>query len=256
MTKFRPCIDLHSGVVKQIVGSSLVDDGGLVKENFVSKLSAGHYAARYRDDGLLGGHVIMLGAGNEGAAREALEAFPNGLQVGGGINARNAAQWIEWGASHVIVTSALFDEAARFNWAQLADLVSTVGRDRLVLDLSCRHFGAGWRIAIHRWQTVTDLEVTHLLLDDLAQSCSEFLVHAVDVEGKCEGIDTNLARYLGGWGRSPVTYAGGARSLADMELVSSLSGGKLDVTVGSALDIFGGSGVTYLDCLDFNRRGA
>ena len=108
MTKFRPCIDLHEGKVKQIVGSTLSDDGA--RENFISDKPASWFAGLYRRDSLAGGHVIMLGKGNEPAAREALAAYPGGLQIGGGITADNASSWLEAGASHVIVTSRLFDE--------------------------------------------------------------------------------------------------------------------------------------------------
>lgn len=254
MTKFRPCIDLHAGRVKQIVGASLSDDGRGLRENFVSGEPAEAYAARYRADDLRGGHLIMLGAGNAVAARAALAAYPGGLQVGGGIHADNAEDWLTAGASHVIVTSWLFDAHGRFLDERLAQLVARVGADRLVIDLSCRRHGDGWVVAMNRWQTLTDMRVCSTTLAELANSCAEFLVHAADVEGLCAGIDGPLVEMLGRWGGRPMTYAGGVASLEDVALVERLSGGRVDVTVGSALDMFGGSGVRYADLLAWNRR--
>jgi phosphoribosylformimino-5-aminoimidazole carboxamide ribotide isomerase len=254
MTRFRPCIDLHDGKVKQIVGSTLSDAGAAPRENFVSDRSAGWFADQYRKDGLNGGHVIMLGAGNDAAAREALSAFPDGMQVGGGIKAENARTWLDAGASHVIVTSWLFDAEGRFQPARLNAMVETVGANRLVIDLSCKATGQGWVVAMNRWQTLTDLEVNAGTFAKLAPHCAEFLIHAVDVEGKCEGMDDALLQRLAAWCEKPVTYAGGARSLEDLERAQDLSGGKVDVTIGSALDIFGGHGVRYADCVAFNRR--
>ncbi|MBX7209898.1 MAG: phosphoribosylformimino-5-aminoimidazole carboxamide ribotide isomerase [Verrucomicrobiaceae bacterium] len=254
MTRFRPCIDLHEGRVKQIVGSSLSDSGAALKTNFVSDRDAASFAALYRADDLRGGHVIMLNAGNEAAARAALAAFPGGLQIGGGITADKAAAWLEAGASHVIVTSWLFDKQGRFQAGNLEALVAAVGTERLVIDLSCKATSGGWTVAMNRWQTLTDLAVDHATLDHLASHCAEFLIHAVDVEGKCQGIDPALVTHLGAWGKLPVTYAGGARSLEDLRRVEELSAGRVDVTIGSALDIFGGAGVTYRECVEFNRR--
>ena len=254
MTKFRPCIDLHHGKVKQIVGGTLRDDGAGPRENFVSEHDAAWYAQLYRDDALHGGHVICLGPGNREAAREALSAWPGGLQVGGGITAENATEWLEAGASHVIVTSALFDAEGRFLESQLTALVAAVGREKLVIDLSCRRTVSGWSVAMNRWQTLTEIAVTPATLDHLASHCAEFLIHAADVEGLCRGIDEDLVALLGSWGKIPLTYAGGVACLADVEKVQQLSSGKIDVTVGSALDLFGGSGVRYTDLLAWNRR--
>jgi phosphoribosylformimino-5-aminoimidazole carboxamide ribotide isomerase len=257
MTRFRPCIDLHQGQVKQIVGSTLRDSGIGPKENFVAEHGAEWFAAKYRADGLTGGHVILLGAGNEAAAKAALGAYPQGLQVGGGITAENAAQWIEAGASHVIVTSGLFEAEGSFSMKRLEALVAAVGRERLVIDLSCKaQVGGGWRVAMNRWQTLTDLTVDHATLSELGAFCEEFLIHAVDVEGMCQGIDERLVEHLGAWpGLAPITYAGGARSVEDLLLVDRLSRGRLDVTIGSALDLFGGGTARYDDCIAFNRRG-
>ena len=255
MTLFRPCIDLRNGRVTQIVGGTLTDDASGVRVNFESDRPASYYAGLYRRDGLAGGHVIQLGAGNEAAAREALAAYPGGLQVGGGVRDDNAAAWLNAGASHVIVTSFLF-EAARFQPERLVRLVSAIGSERLVIDLSCRARGEGWVVATNRWQTLTDLELTPATLDRLADSCAEFLIHAADVEGRCEGIDARLVEMLGQWGRRPVVYAGGAQALADLETVDRLSAGRVDLTIGSALDLFGGRGVRYADCVAFNRRRA
>ncbi len=255
MTRFRPCIDLHGGLVKQVVGGSFAaGDDGSPLENFVSDRPADYYAGRYRDDGLEGGHVIMLGPGNEGAALAALAAYPGGLQIGGGVGPGEAPRWLEAGASHVIVTSYIFDGAA-FSASRLAEMVSAVGADRLVLDLSCRAVeGGGWVVAKDRWRTRTDLALTAETLDRLAGSCAEFLVHAADVEGQCGGVDRGLVDLLGGWAGRPVTYAGGARSLDDLREVDELSAGRVDLTIGSALDIFGGTGARYEDCVAWNRK--
>jgi phosphoribosylformimino-5-aminoimidazole carboxamide ribotide isomerase len=249
---FRPCIDLHEGRVKQIVGGTLGESGP--RTNFVSDRSAAWFADLYRRDGLSGGHVIMLGPGNEAEARAALGAFPGGLHVGGGINHDNAAAWLKAGASHVIVTSWIFHDG-RLNEERLAELVAAIGPSRLVLDLSCRKRDGKYFVVTDRWQKFTELTISPETLQKLAASCAEFLVHAVDVEGLCTGIDLELVEKLGRWSPIPVTYAGGANSLRDLEETTRIGGGKIDLTIGSALDIFGGSGVRYADVVAFNRRG-
>ena len=248
---FRPCIDLHDGKVKQIVGGSLGDSG--VQTNFVSDRPAAWFAELYKKDDLPGGHVIMLGPKNEEQARAALAAFPGGMQIGGGINLENAASWLEAGASHVIVTSWIFREG-RVDWARLAELVKTIGHARLVIDLSCRKRDGEYFVVTDRWQKFTELTVSRETLEKLAQSCAEFLVHAVDVEGLCLGIDQELVAKLGKWTPIPTTYAGGARTLADLEETTRLGSGRVDLTIGSALDIFGGSGVVYTEAVAFNKR--
>ena len=247
---FRPCIDLHEGKVKQIVGGTLGDSG--LKTNFVSDRGAAWYADLYRRDDLRGGHVIMLGQGNEAAAREALATFPGGMHIGGGINSANAKAWLDTGASHVIVTSWIFRDG-RLDRARLAELVASVGKEHLVLDLSCRKRGDEYVVMMDRWQTYTDLLVNAETLRDLSKSCAEFLVHAVDVEGLCRGIDGELVEKLAEWSPIPVTYAGGASSLSDLEETTRLGKGRVDLTIGSALDIFGGSGVKYTDVVAFNK---
>jgi phosphoribosylformimino-5-aminoimidazole carboxamide ribotide isomerase len=248
---FRPCIDLHEGKVKQIVGGTLSDAGA--RTNFVSEQSAAWFAELYRRDDLRGGHVIMLGAGNDAEARAALKAFPGGLQIGGGINAANARGWLDAGASHVIVTSWVFREG-HVDWAHLDELVKIIGKEKLVLDLSCRQRGEDYFVVTDRWQKFTELAVNAETLKKFSAYCAEFLIHAVDVEGLCRGIDGELVGKLGQWTPIPTTYAGGANSLADLGLVTKLGQGKVDLTIGSALDIFGGSGVKYEDCVKFNRR--
>lgn len=245
--RFRPCIDLHDGRVKQIVGGSLRDEGPGPTENFVSEQSPAWFAEMFRRDDLRGGHVIKLGPGNDQAAKEALAAWPGGLQLGGGVTVENAAAWLECGASHVIVTSALFDQEGRFLEIALKDLVAEIGPERLVIDLSCRRTESGWAVAMNRWQTLTELEISTDTLDRLRPYCDEFLIHAADVEGLCGGVDGELIKFLGDWGKCPITYAGGASTMEDVQLVDALGGGRVDVTVGSALDIFGGSGISYAD---------
>ncbi len=248
---FRPCIDLHEGKVKQIVGGTLGAAG--LRTNFVSAQSAAWFAGLYRRDNLRGGHVIMLGADNETEARAALNTFPGGLQIGGGINSENARGWLDAGASHVIVTSWVFREG-HVDWAHLDELVKIIGKEKLVLDLSCRQRGEDYFVVTDRWQKFTELAVNAETLKKFSAYCGEFLIHAVDVEGLCRGIDGELVGKLGQWTPIPTTYAGGANSLADLGLVTKLGQGKVDLTIGSALDIFGGSGVKYEDCVKFNRR--
>ncbi len=255
MTRFRPCIDLHQGMVKQIVGGSLRDDGAGPVENFVSDKAPTWFAETFRADMLTGGHVIQLGPGNDPAAREALAAWPGGLQIGGGISASNAKDWLDAGASHVIVTSALFNTDGLFLEPALDALVKAIGAEKLVIDLSCRRTPNGWTVAMNRWQTLTNLDVTAATLDRLAPHCAEFLIHAADVEGLCGGIDAELVSLLGNWGEIPVTYAGGAATMADLRLVESAGRGNVDVTVGSALDLFGGKGLAYKDLVAWNQRG-
>lgn len=250
---FRPCIDLHEGRVKQIVGGTLGDDSAQLRTNFVSQHPAAWFADLYRGDGLQGGHVIQLGPGNEPAAREALAAYPGGLHLGGGVNADNARAWLEAGASHVIVTSYVFRDG-KLDEARLQRLVDAVGKPRLVLDLSCRKRGDDYFVVTDRWQKFTELRLSEKTLARLAASCDEFLIHAADVEGLCRGIDAELVEQLGRWTPIPTTYAGGASSLADLELVTRLGAGRIDLTIGSALDIFGGAGVRYADAVAFNRR--
>jgi len=254
MTKFRPCIDLHNGRVKQIVGGSLSKDGQGLETNFETDRPAGYYAAIYQKDNLQGGHVIKLGAGNDAEARKALAAYPGGLQVGGGINLENAAEWLSAGASHVIVTSWLFDSNGAFLPERLDQLVAEVGKERLVIDLSCRGEADGWVVAMNRWQDLTDLYVDGATIVGLANYCSEFLVHAADVEGKCEGVDERLVEFLGSHCPIPVTYAGGAHSFEDLATVDRLSGGNVDLTIGSALDLFGGMQIQYSDCVTWNQQ--
>ena len=248
---FRPCIDLHEGKVKQIVGGTLGDAG--FRTNFVSEKSAAWFAELYRRDGLAGGHIILLGAGNEAQARAALAAFPGGMHLGGGVNVQNAPGWLDAGASHVIVTSWVFREG-RVDWTRLDELVKTIGKARLVLDLSCRKRDDKYFVVTDRWQKFTELEVNAETLHKFSACCAEFLIHAVDVEGLCRGIDGELVQKLGQWTPIPMTYAGGANSLADLEEVTRLGAGKVNLTIGSALDIFGGHGVKYSDCVKFNRE--
>ncbi|KAJ3134630.1 Enzyme that catalyzes the fourth step in the histidine pathway [Geranomyces variabilis] len=253
MTVFRPCIDLHSGHVKQIVGASLSSsEPAALKVNFVASHPPAHYASVYRENALAGAHVIKLGPGNDSAAREALAAWPGSLQVGGGITAENAREWLDAGASKVIVTSHLFP-SGRFSLARLQALAAEVTPARLVVDVSCKRVGDRWVVAMDKWQTLTDMEVTRETLHMLAEYCSEFLVHAADVEGLCQGIDEELVTRLGEWCTIPCTYAGGGKEIDDLALVKRLSDGKVDLTFGSALDMFGGTGVRFDDCVAWNN---
>lgn len=258
--EFRPCIDIHNGSVKQIVGSSLKDEGNQATDNFVSTQDGAYYARMYKEAGIKGGHIILLNkSGTEyfeatrNQALLALHEYPGGLQIGGGIDATNAPLYIKEGASHVVVTSYVFSEG-RVNYDNLDKLVAAVGKEHLVLDLSCRYRSdikdAGYYIVTDRWQKYTDERVDIETLDKLSGYCSEFLIHAVDVEGKQSGIEEPLVKLLGDWGRIPITYAGGVGNFSDLEKIHIIGNNKLNVTVGSALSIFGGS-MDYDEVIDY-----
>lgn len=244
--RFRPCIDIHNGAVKQIVGGSLMDAQDEARENFVSTQDAAFYAALYRERGIGGGHVILLNPSSSSYYEEtkrqalaALRAYPGGLQAGGGITPENAAEFLNAGASHVIVTSYVFTDGI-VERDKLCKLVKAVGKEHLVLDLSVRLREGRYYIVTDRWQKYTSVELTEQVLDELSASCDEFLIHAVDVEGKAGGIEEPVAALLGGWGKCPVTYAGGVHCFEDLDRLRELGQSRVDVTIGSALDIFGG----------------
>ncbi len=259
--KFRPCIDIHNGQVKQIVGGSLRDSGDRADENFVAERGADYYAGLYRDRGLSGGHIIMLNPASspyyeatKAQALRALAAYRGGLQIGGGINDENACDYLDAGASHVIVTSYVFKDG-HINMQNLERVRRAVGKEHLVLDLSCRERDGRYYIVTDRWQKFTDEAVNDKLLDMLSGYCDEFLIHAVDVEGKGQGIEKALIRQLSRWeGSLEVTYAGGVHSYEDIELLRRLGNGRLDVTIGSALDIFGG-GLSFERVLECFQQG-
>lgn len=244
--EFRPCIDIHNGKVKQIIGGSLQDEGNAASENFVAEQDAAFFAMLYKAEEIRGGHIILLNPpdshfyeATKNQALEALRAYPEGLQLGGGITPDNAEMFLEAGASHVIVTSYVFKEG-RIYYDRLERLCRTVGKERLVLDLSCRKTERGYMIVTDRWQKMTEEQVNEHLLERLSSYCAEFLIHAVDVEGKAQGIETELVRMLGQWQGIPMTYAGGVHSYEDLKLLKELGNDQLNVTVGSALDLFGG----------------
>lgn len=252
--RIRPCIDLHKGRVKQIVGSTLSGSSrDSLQTNFTATRPPSYYAKLYRRDSLSGGHVIMLGPGNEQAAAEALAAWPGGLQIGGGITPANGPDWLEKGAAAVIVTSYVFQDG-RILEDRLREMVKAVGRENLVLDLSCRKKEDNYYIVTDQWRKFTSVAITKESLAYFAQYCFEFLIHAVDVEGKCSGVERNLVELLGEQSPITTTYAGGISSLADLEIIKEAGRGKLDATIGSSLDIFGGKGITYAEALDFHRR--
>ena len=244
--RFRPCIDIHNGRVKQIVGGSLTDAGDRAKENFVSEMNAAWYADLYRSHGLTGGHVILLNAKDspyykqtKSQALSALREWPGGLMIGGGISADNAGEFLDAGASHVIVTSWVFRDG-HIRYDRIRTLRETVGKEHLVLDLSCRKRDGKYFVVTDRWQKFTEEEVTADLLSRLQESCDEFLIHAVDVEGKAKGIEEALVELLADACGIPATYAGGVGSYEDVRKLRDLGKGKVDVTIGSALDLFGG----------------
>lgn len=244
--EYRPCIDIHNGKVKQIVGSSLEDDGDMARENFVSKRNADFFASFYEKDGLKGGHVIMLNTKDspyyektKQQALLALQTYPGGLQIGGGITCENAKEFLDAGASHVIVTSYVFSDGV-INYENLQKMVEAVGKEHLVLDLSCRKKEEEYYIVTDRWQKFTKEKICEPLLDELSAYCDEFLIHAADVEGKCQGIQADLVQLLGDWGKIPITYAGGISDYQDITDIKEWGRGHLNITIGSALDLFGG----------------
>ncbi|RLV91273.1 hypothetical protein JA1_003937 [Spathaspora sp. JA1] len=270
MTKFRGCIDIHSGQVKQIVGGTLKQDDtstdSTTTTNFVSTFPSSHYATLYHDHNVSGCHVIKLGSNtaNDEAAELALKTWPGGLQVGGGINYDNALSWLEKGASHVIVTSYLFSKVGEemvFDWEKLKKVSEKVGRERLIVDLSCRTVVVNeqvqWVVAMNKWQTLTTSVLSGDFLRQVGEYCDEFLIHAADVEGLCQGIDEKLVEKLGEWCPSgfegKIVYAGGAKSVQDLQVVKQLSEGKVDLTFGSALDIFGGKLVKFDQVVAWNK---
>lgn len=254
--EFRPCIDIHNGKVKQIVGGSLQDEGNAARENFVAEQDAAFFAMLYKAEKIRGGHIILLNSpdshfyeATKAQALGALRAYPGGLQLGGGITPDNAEMFLEAGASHVIVTSYVFREG-RIHYDRLERLCRTVGKERLVLDLSCRKTEQGYMIVTDRWQKMTEERINEDLLERLAAYCDEFLIHAVDVEGKAQGIEMDLIRMLGQWKGIPMTYAGGVHSFEDLKMLKELGNDRLNVTVGSALDLFGGE-MAWKRVLDF-----
>ena len=245
--RFRPCIDIHNGKVKQIVGGSLRDQGDQAQENFVAEQDAPFFARLYQSRGIRGGHIILLNpAGSpyyeatRQQALEALKAYPGGMQIGGGIREDNAESFLDAGASHVIVTSYVFKNGV-INWENLEKLERAVGKEHLVLDLSCRKREGQYYIVTDRWQNFTQVPVSEQTIEEFSSHCDEFLVHAVDVEGKANGIEEEVALMLGKYCDIPATYAGGVHSYEDLALLKKLGMGKVDVTIGSALDLFGGT---------------
>lgn len=257
--EFRPCIDIHNGKVKQIVGGSLKDLGDRAQENFVSEQDAAFYAKLYQKNSLKGGHIILLNASDspyyeatKEQALSALRVYPGGLQVGGGITAENAAEYLAAGASHVIVTSYVFREG-RIDYDRLDKLVQSIGKEHLVLDVSCKRAGEQYLVVTDRWQKLTEEAVDEALLKKLSAYCDEFLIHAVDVEGKASGIECGLVELLGNWNKIPVTYAGGIGSFENLKELSEYGKHHLNYTIGSALDLFGGS-MKFEDVLEFSKK--
>lgn len=245
--EFRPCIDIHNGRVKQIVGGSLSDDGDFAKENFVSEMEARDYAVLYRERGLAGGHIILLNAADSPyyeedlrQAKKALEAWPDALQIGGGVTAENAARFLDMGAGHVIVTSYVFS-GGEIHFGRLEKLRAEVGKERLVLDVSCRILDGRYYIVTDRWQKFTKQALDARLIRELSGFCDEFLVHAVNVEGTAGGVDETLLQILSGDCPVPITYAGGIGTWEDIQKIRDIGGGRINFTVGSALDLFGGT---------------
>lgn len=259
--RFRPCIDIHNGKVKQIVGGSLTDERSEAKENFVSENGGEYYASLYKEDGLKGGHIILLNpAGTREyeldmlQAKNALREYPGGLQIGGGITNQNAASFLDFGASHVIVTSYVFRDGS-INYENLKRISSETGKDRLVLDVSCRKKGEDYYIVTDRWQKFTNEKLSFSLLKELAGYCDEFLIHAVDVEGKSAGSDKELIHLLSDWQEAYITYAGGVSNFSDLESIRDIGKGNIDVTIGSSLSLFGGP-LNYKEVVEWFQKYA
>ena len=244
--EFRPCIDIHNGKVKQIVGGSLTDTNNQAVENFVADQDAAFFAKLYKKYNIKGGHIILLNPisseyyeATKQQALLALKSYPKGLQIGGGITPENAKEYLDAGASHVIVTSYVFKDG-KVHFDRLSKMAETVSKERLVLDVSCRKVDGRYRIVTNRWQSITEEFVTEETLNRLAEYCDEFLIHAVDVEGMASGIESELVEQLGKWGKIPITYAGGVHNFEDLMKLKELGQNRLNVTIGSALDLFGG----------------
>ena len=251
-TKFRPCIDLHKGKVKSIVGDSYTDSGKGIVENFVSDKPSSFFAQMYKNDDLTGGHISIIGQGNEEQALLALKTYPNGLQVGGGINLENANFFLENGASHIIVTSFIFNRG-QLNLKKLEQISSLVGKNRLVLDLSCKKMKDSYFVATDKWQKISDFEVNEKSLSELSNYCDEYLIHSVSADGKHCGVDAELLQNLSKWAKIPCTYGGGIRGIEDLELIRKIGKGKIDATIGTALSIFGGK-MDYKQVLGWFRE--
>ena len=245
--KFRPCIDIHNGKVKQIVGGTLSDSDDSAKENFVSERDAAYFAHMFRQDGLEGGHVIMLNSRQSPYFREtqeqallALHSYPGGMMAGGGITAENADIYLDAGASHVIVTSYVFFNG-EISYVNLEKLETEIGADKIVLDLSCSRKDNAYCIMTDRWQKYTRTPLTPELILHLSEHCAGFLIHGIDSEGRKNGIDFSLIRMLTAVHGVSVTYAGGISTFEDLEAIRRTGEDRIDVTVGSALSIYGGS---------------
>ena len=213
----------------------------------MAEQDAPFFARLYQSRGIRGGHIILLNPATSPyyeatrqQAIEALKAYPGGMQIGGGIREDNAESFLDAGASHVIVTSYVFRDG-HISWKNLEKMVDAAGKEHLVLDLSCRKKEDAYYVVTDRWQKFTEEEVTLELMEKLGAYCDEFLIHAVDVEGKAKGIEVSLAKLLGEYNGHPVTYAGGVGSMEDIQTLKMAADGKVDVTVGSALDLFGGT---------------
>ena len=261
--RYRPCYDIHNGKVKQIVGGSLMDQGDYAKDDYVSEKNGDYYADLYRRAGLHGGHIILLNPSSSEYYKEdvrqavsALQEYPGGFQIGGGMNADNAGYFLDQGASHIIVTSYVFKDG-QVNYDNLNKIFAVTGRDHLVLDLSCRKRDSQYYIVTDRWQKFTEVPFNQKTLEELSKYCDEFLVHAVDVEGKANGIDPEIAGVLGEYrkdqGSNPVTYAGGVGSFDDLKTLKAYGRDQVDVTIGSALDLFGGS-MEFERVLEFLKK--
>lgn len=244
--EFRPCIDIHNGKVKQIIGSTLTDEKDSARENFVSCRGAAYYAGLYKEHHLKGGHIILLNGRDSAYFEEtkaeavsALGAYPGGMQIGGGITAGNAGEYLSAGASHVIVTSYVFQNG-EIKKDRLEALKKAVGKERVVLDLSVRKFNNSYYVMTDRWQKKSNVRVDKEILNKLSAYCDEYLIHAVDVEGKNSGIEKQLVEMLSDFCELPVTYAGGIHSYEDLDLMKRLGQGRIHITIGSALDLFGG----------------
>ncbi|KAF6005708.1 hypothetical protein HII12_005282 [Brettanomyces bruxellensis] len=249
MTTYVGCIDIHGGKVKQIVGGTLNQDDteqskntckSNLETNFVSEKSSSYYAKLYEEHGIIRTHVIKLGSleENNRVAIEALKAWPKHLQIGGGINDTNAKYWIQQGADKVIVTSWLFPKG-QFDKSRLERISQLVGKEHLVVDLS--YFDAGGveqgRLLSYSRGTARNSSFMQLML-----------------KAFCKGIDQELVAKLAEWCTSPIVYAGGAKSIDDLKLVDKLSHGRVDLTFGSALDLFGGKLVRFKDCCKWNQQ--
>ncbi len=249
---FRPCIDVFKGKVVQLIGTSLFggEEKTIVK-HFESEYSPAYYAELFKQDNLKGGHILSLGSGNNDVVIEALKAFNGGMKYGGSVTPENAHVYLDAGATHVIVNSYVFDNG-EINLPNLKSLVKSIGKDKLVLDMSCRKKNGDYYIVTNLWEKFTNVILDQKSLQDISKYCDEIIVHGVDSEGRKQGLESDLVRILAQHTPIKTVYAGGISSIADLTMIKALGNEKIDPCIGTALSIYGGN-LSYYEVLEWNK---